>query len=179
MGIHISKISVKNLRNFRELELDPFPARAVIVGENGVGKSNLLHALRLVLDPALPDSARQLRGEDVWEGHTGLAAGVVVSVEVELSGYDNDDDAKAVLSSCTIGYTPYTARLTYRFAPRVEVAVVDSDGNVSLVETERTNCDVLCRSRDADNSVPGGTDRCRCARELSHRWGYGPPRTAA
>jgi putative ATP-dependent endonuclease of OLD family len=137
MGIHISKISIENLRNFRKLELDPFPARAVIVGENGVGKSNLLHALRLVLDPTLSDSARQLRGEDVWEGHSGLAAGVVVTVAVELSGYDNDDDAKAVLSDCTVGYAPYTARLTYRFAPRVEVAVVDSNGDVSLVQTER------------------------------------------
>lgn len=137
MGVHISKITVRNLRNFRELLLDPFPARAVVVGENGVGKSNLLHALRLVLDPTLPDSARQLRAEDVWEGHAGLAAGVVITVEVELQGYDNDDDAKAVLSSCTVGFTPYRARLTYRFAPRVEVGLVDDEGEVQLRETER------------------------------------------
>ena len=85
MGLHISRIEITNLRNFAHLVLDPFPARAVIVGENGVGKSNLLHALRLVLDPELPDSARQLREEDVWEGHgTGLATGVVVSVEIEF-----------------------------------------------------------------------------------------------
>lgn len=137
MGVHISKITVRNLRNFRELVLDPFPARAVVVGENGVGKSNLLHALRLVLDPTLSDAARQLRGEDAWEGHAGLAAGVVITVEVELQGYDDDDDAKAVLSTCTVGYSPYRARLTYRFAPRTEVALVDDDGEVQLRETER------------------------------------------
>ena len=68
MGLHISRIEITNLRNFAHLVLDPFPARAVIVGENGVGKSNLLHVLRLVVDPGLPDSARQLREEDVWEG---------------------------------------------------------------------------------------------------------------
>ena len=37
---------------------------AVIVGENKIGKSNLLFALQLILDPALPDSDRSLREED-------------------------------------------------------------------------------------------------------------------
>lgn len=79
----------------------------MIVGENGVSKSNLLHALRLVLDPVLPGSARQLRSEDIWEGSAStLASDVIVSVEVELQGYVDDDDAKAVLSSCTVGYAP-------------------------------------------------------------------------
>ena len=40
----------------------------MIVGENKIGKSNLLHALRLVLDPPLPDSVRQRRDEDFWDG---------------------------------------------------------------------------------------------------------------
>ena len=32
----------------------------VVVGETRVGKSNLLYALRLIFDPTLPDSARQI-----------------------------------------------------------------------------------------------------------------------
>lgn len=40
----------------------------VVVGENRVGKSNLLYALQLVLDPTLPDSARQLGLSDFWDG---------------------------------------------------------------------------------------------------------------
>src|SRR6266581_4688325 len=103
MGVHVSRIEIKNFRNFGHLVLDPFPARAVIVGENGAGKSNLLHALRLVLDPTLPDSVRQLRSEDVWEGSpSALSSGMVVSIEIELQGYDDDDDAKSVLSSCNV-----------------------------------------------------------------------------
>ena len=45
--VHISRVLIRNFRNFKDLEINPFPRHAVIVGENGVGKSNLLHALRL------------------------------------------------------------------------------------------------------------------------------------
>lgn len=122
MGLHISRIEVRNFRNFRHLVIGRFPARAVIVGENSVGKSNLLEAVRLVLDPSLPDTRRMLRDEDIWDGHpAGLSGGVEVSIVVELQGYDDDDDAKAVLSSCTVEVSPYTARLTYRFSPRAEI----------------------------------------------------------
>ncbi|MFE0026781.1 ATP-dependent endonuclease [Amycolatopsis sp. NPDC059021] len=122
MGLHISRIEVCNFRNFRHLVIDDFPTQAVIVGENGVGKSNLLEAIRLVLDPSLPDSRRMLREEDIWEGHpAGLAGGAEVTVIVDLQGYDADDDAKSALSSATVNFAPYTARLTYRFAPLAEI----------------------------------------------------------
>lgn len=135
MGLHISRIEVRNFRNFRHLVIDDFPAHAVIVGENGVGKSNLLEAIRLVLDPSLPDSRRMLREEDIWEGDPdGLIGGAEVTVVVELQGFDTDDDAKSVLSSAIVNFSPYTARLTYRFAPRTEVEIADGS---SLQPTER------------------------------------------
>jgi putative ATP-dependent endonuclease of OLD family len=110
---------IENFRNFELLQLDEFPSPAVVVGENGVGKSNLLEALRLVLDPSLPDTRRMLRAEDIWEGHPkGLAGGAEVKVVIELQGFDDDDDAKAVLGACIVASKPYTARLTYRFFPR-------------------------------------------------------------
>ncbi|MFF4990243.1 AAA family ATPase [Streptosporangium saharense] len=124
MGLHISRIEIHNFRNFRHLVIENFPAHAVIVGENGVGKSNLLEAIRLVLDPSLPDSRRMLREEDIWEGHpTGLAGGAEVIIMVDLQGFDTDDDAKSVLSTATMNFAPYTARLTYRFAPRTEIEI--------------------------------------------------------
>lgn len=122
MGLHISRIEIRNFRNFRHLVIDDFPAHAVIVGENGVGKSNFLEAIRLVLDPSLPDARRMLREEDIWEGHpAGLAGGAEVTVVVELQGFDDDTDAKSILSTAIVDVDPYVARLTYRLAPRVEV----------------------------------------------------------
>lgn len=129
MCLHISRIEVRNFRNFKHLVIDDFPAHAVIVGENGVGKSNLLEAIRLVLDPSLPDSQRTLREEDIWEGHpSGLAGGAEATVVVDLQGFDTDDDAKSILSAATVDFDPYTARLTYRFAPRVEIVTASDNG---------------------------------------------------
>ncbi|WP_443057745.1 AAA family ATPase, partial [Streptomyces sp. IBSBF 2806] len=45
--MHISRIEIRNFHNFRHLVIGDFPAHALIVGENGVGKSNLLEAIRL------------------------------------------------------------------------------------------------------------------------------------
>ncbi|MFF9809972.1 hypothetical protein ACF1G5_33515 [Streptomyces coeruleorubidus] len=42
----------------------------MIVSENGVGKSNLLEAIRLVLDPSLSDARRLLREEGIGAAMT-------------------------------------------------------------------------------------------------------------
>ena len=86
----IRRIAIKNFRNFRELDVE-LAANAVIVGANGVGKTNLLHALRLVLDPSLPDSARQLRFEDFWDGIGQPHVNATVEVSVDLAGFDDND----------------------------------------------------------------------------------------
>ena len=59
--MHLSRIYVSNFRNFSELDVE-LGGNVVVVGENRVGKSNLLYALRLIFDPSLPDSARELTG---------------------------------------------------------------------------------------------------------------------
>jgi putative ATP-dependent endonuclease of OLD family len=68
--MQLSRITVKNFRNFSELDVS-LSGNAIVVGENRVGKSNLLYALRLLLDPALPESARQLALSDFWDGLGG------------------------------------------------------------------------------------------------------------
>ena len=42
--IHISKISLSNFRNYKELELELPKGTTIIQGDNGHGKSNLLEA---------------------------------------------------------------------------------------------------------------------------------------
>lgn len=71
-----------------------------------------------------------MRSEDVWDGHPGgLSGGVTVIVAVELEGYDDDVEAKAVLKGSMVQLTPtYRARLTYRFAPKVPLNADDTDG---------------------------------------------------
>lgn len=163
MGTYISRVEIKNFRNFGHLVLDPFPARAVIVGENGVGKSNFLHALRLILDPALPDTARQLREEDLHEGcAASISSGVVITIGIEVRGYDDDDDAKSVLSSCSIQYDPYVAKMTYRFQPRPSVAIIDGEDRLIRIESSGRPFAI----QDYEFVVYGGEDQANDIRRV-------------
>lgn len=42
MKVKVSRIAVKNFKSFKELDLDGFQEFAVLIGQNGAGKSNLL-----------------------------------------------------------------------------------------------------------------------------------------
>jgi len=113
--MRISRVRIENFRNFRLLDVK-LGEHAVVVGENKVGKSNFLHALRLVLDPTLPDSARQLRTEDFWDGiERPLPAEARICVTVDLAGFDENDDQLASLSDFLVEAEPMVARLTYEF----------------------------------------------------------------
>ena len=95
--MRISRIQVTNFRNFAALELQ-LSENAVIVGENKIGKSNLLHAIRLVLDPSLPDSARQLRAEDFWDGlPRPLTRTDKITVSIDLTDFEGNEDLVALL----------------------------------------------------------------------------------
>lgn len=113
--MHISALRVANFRNFRELVVDPFPRNAVVVGENGAGKSNLIAALQLVLDPSLPRSARWLKETDVCAATLASAplADIEVRVEVELQGFDDSTGALSQFDGWIISKSPLTARVTY------------------------------------------------------------------
>ncbi|MDE0117972.1 MAG: AAA family ATPase [bacterium] len=127
--MHIGRVAISGFRNFRDLELTDLPSTLVIVGENGTGKSNFLHALRLVLDPSLPDAARQLEAEDFWDGFDAAFNGNTVMVSADLIGFEGDEKAMALLSDCLVAASPMVARLTYAYRPR------------PLVETPQTGAD--------------------------------------
>lgn len=68
--MYLSRIRIENFRNFSELDV-ALSDNIVVVGENRVGKSNLLFGLRLIFDPSLPDTSRQLGLADFWDGLEG------------------------------------------------------------------------------------------------------------
>ena len=76
-------------------------------------------ALRLVLDPSLPDSARDLRPEDFWDGLSAPFGGASISIKVFLAGFDNDEDAACVLADCLVSQEPMVACLTWLVMPRL------------------------------------------------------------
>lgn len=115
--MRISRIEIENFRNFHYLDVT-LGESVVIMGENQVGKSNLMFALRLVLDPSLPDTARNLSTTDFWDGlPRPLETDDCIRVSVELADFDADDDLLAILADHLVKPSPMVARLTYEFHP--------------------------------------------------------------
>lgn len=87
--MQLLEVEVTNFRNFRKVIIHPGRTN-VLIGENGAGKSNFLHAMRLVLDP----SARQLQAilskDDI--NAQAVAEGEIyfrVRVRVNLDGHED------------------------------------------------------------------------------------------
>ena len=119
--MRLARLQVSNFRNLHQVDI-PLSGGAVLVGENRTGKTNLLFAIRLVLDPSLSSLQRTLSREDFWEGLGAdpMAEGAEITVSIDLEDFDDDAGLVATLHPALIGGTPMRARLTYRFGPREE-----------------------------------------------------------
>lgn len=86
--MHITKLSLVNYRNFKNVKFLFNKGINTIIGENGSGKTNLFRAMRLLLDNSMPRSATKLTEGDFcralgdWHGHW-----IVISIEFnDISG---------------------------------------------------------------------------------------------
>lgn len=118
--MHLSRITIANFRNFSHLDVQ-LAGNVVVLGENRVGKSNLLYAMRLVLDPSLPDTARHLSISDFWDGLKDRNRNDKITVSVEITDFEADLDILAVLTDYRLADDPHTVRLTYEFRAREEI----------------------------------------------------------
>lgn len=161
---YVSRVEITNFRNFKSLQLELEPS-AVVVGENAAGKSNLLEALRLVLDPSVPDSARKLRSEDFWDGLAKPFAGNIIEIKVFIKGFEENEGASAILSDCVV--SPETALLTYQFRPRKRIELADAavDGG----EGADVSSDELTDD-DYEHVVFGGNDEKHVVGNEIRKW---------
>ncbi len=113
--MHISRVTIKNFRNFKHLEVET-SSSPVLLGENGVGKTNFLEALRLVLDPSCE---RRLRKEDF---HRGVApfGGTEIEVNLQFADYTSDLKLFKLFTSCTIQDDPPVAQISYLYCPKID-----------------------------------------------------------
>ena len=165
--MRICRVQIENFRNFKELDVE-VGSHLVIVGENRVGKSNFLHAIRLILDPSLPDSARRLRLEDFWDGAKPLQPDTQITISVDLTDFEDNEKQFAVLSDYSVAHSPMVARLTYAFFPRPDLdeeptkesdydfSVYGGDDPTRLLSADvrrRLQMDVLPALRDAESDL--------------------------
>ena len=97
--MYISKLNIRNYRNFRNGSLTFSKGINTIIGENGSGKTNLFYALRLLLDDSMPRYVNFMpsdfnRSIGNWAGHW-----IIISVEFDELDASEEAQAMAVHSS--------------------------------------------------------------------------------
>jgi putative ATP-dependent endonuclease of OLD family len=109
--MHIQKVFIKNFRNFSEFEINYSEGFQTIIGENNVGKSNLYHAIRLVLDGNMTYNDRLLSEEDFF-GFNKIKIDdyVIIGIDFYSDNLSSFPNLHAIKTSDT------TARVIYLYA---------------------------------------------------------------
>lgn len=123
--MHISRVQIKNFRNLQNLTIE-LSEKAIVLGENGAGKTNFLEALRLVLDPnyRAPLSASDFsRGVQPFKG-------THIEVHVWFSGFhvEKDKDLRACAHDCRISEEsqPLEIKLSAVYRPKPNIPPNDA-----------------------------------------------------
>jgi putative ATP-dependent endonuclease of OLD family len=112
---YISRVRIKNFRNFNDIDVS-LSHKQVIIGENNVGKTNLLRAIQIILDPRLSDEDRYLSETDFFDGlDNPMENGEEIEIVIEIRGFEHNKNLLSVLSDATVSSDPPTLRFTYRF----------------------------------------------------------------
>jgi len=157
--MYISKLKIKNYRNFGdppfEMDLKPF---TVVLGENNVGKTNLLNALGLIFSQEIMIfRKRVLEIDDInyasvqafkeevrnFEVRPEEIEFPTVIVEVTLT--DMDDNQEAVVGDWFSNKELTEAKITYQFAPTANYDRVGS------IEKQRH---IIKQKQDAGDTGP-------------------------
>lgn len=113
---YICRVNIENFRNFRSADFR-LGEKQVFIGENAVGKSNLLAALQLILDPTLSEKERMLEESDFWEGLPDpMGHGYQILIEVYFANFEDNQNVLAQLTDATVMLDgKETLKLTYKF----------------------------------------------------------------
>lgn len=173
--MYLSRVQIKNFRNFADLDV-AVGKNVILVGENRVGKSNFIFALRLVLDNSLPDSQRQLKFSDIWDGYTTsnnqqentIEYNPVVEVHLDFSDFDSDKNLSCLLTDYRLANDHKIARLSFVFHKKEDIEGAptseadfefkifgggDNTRSISSQLRRRICLDVLPALRDAESDL--------------------------
>ena len=115
----ISKIKIQGYRNFKNHEIIFNEGINVIIGHNNAGKSNLLRALSIVMDPqairklSIYDFYQNVPLDDLQKNPPCVT--ISLSIRQSNDAYEGSDDLATVRTFLTKLEEPYEALLTYKF----------------------------------------------------------------
>lgn len=113
---YICRVHIENFRNFHSVDFS-LGEKQVLIGENAVGKSNLLYALQLILDPTLSEKDRMLEESDFWDGiETPMDNGQHILIEIYLANFEDNKNLLAQLADASVMVEgKETLKISYKF----------------------------------------------------------------
>lgn len=165
-SLYISRVKIKNYRNFRSVDVN-LGHKQVIIGENNVGKTNFLRALQLVLDPSLSDEDRRLEESDFNDLiKNPMDNEEEIRIDIYISGYENNKTILAVLQDATVlsANGKEELMITYRYAPYIDsfgktsyqfsIYMADDESrHFTANERKYLNIKVIKALRDVENDI--------------------------
>ncbi|GAB3522273.1 ATP-dependent nuclease [Emticicia fontis] len=143
----ISKVQIKNFRNFLDVDV-PLDHKQVIIGENNVGKTNFLRAIQLILDKNYSDTDRELLPEDFHESiDNPMIMGAEIEIRLQIMGYEHNRKLVAQFADAVVSDAPPTLQITYKYSPNK-----DEYGNI-------LNYRFLIYKGNDENALFGAEDR--------------------
>lgn len=118
----IKRIKIKNFRSIGEegINFEPKDRLNIIVGENNVGKSNILKALKLLVD-TLEGKHKEL---DEIEWYNGITEREIeISVEVTLTEEEIDEGIQNLVGTTPIDNKTKIKRIKKDFGDKVEITM--------------------------------------------------------
>ncbi len=113
--MYLSHVHIADFRNFEKLDVELLPGLNVIVGENNIGKTNLIDAIRIALAPSASGANRLWpRKSDLHRTADGRVAN---SFRISLTFSELTEDQMADFIECLSGHvqSPNTSELQINY----------------------------------------------------------------
>ncbi len=118
--MHITELRIRNFRNFMKAKFSFREGVNTLIGENGSGKTNALHALRLLLDESLTRNAVYLREAEFcrdlgqWRGHW-------IVISADFADLDSSEGCQLLRHNTAHMDGTNTGTYSFFFRPKGEV----------------------------------------------------------
>ncbi len=158
--MYISKLTIRNYRNFQNETFIFRKGINTLIGENGSGKTNIFNAIRLVLDENLPRNVKYLKDNDFnrsigsWKGHW-------IVISVEFDDLTNDDKIQC-LATHFVGTLGTKGNFNFYFRPNEKTRQKLFEFS-NLVATDKTeaNFSTLLNEIKIDDYEPVFTSKAK------------------
>ncbi len=161
--MYISKLSIRNFRNFKNVTLDFTKGVNTIIGENGSGKTNLFHAIRILIDESMPRITRFYESD--FNRSIGNWIGHWIIIQIEFSELDSSEEAQSIVMH-KVGesdiYDSTKGTYSVFFRPRIDfrrsLFNLSEDKEKSMEELEKLLSSISLNDYETVFNGRGNTD---------------------